>query len=134
MAARSQQAGKARTSKARVAKVAKRAEPKATTFRLDPGLKQGLEVLGKALKKPINHLVNEAVQGFIEKRGAEVQADLERTIASLKACRERDPRFESAIAQFSEAEGKLSRTDPFEGSLRRTAGPAQSMVRGLLSG
>jgi predicted transcriptional regulator len=95
---------KHRSRPARGARSAKIAEPKATTIRLDPALKQGLEVLGKALKKPLNRLVNEAVRGFIEKRGAEVQADLERTIASLKAYRKRDPGFESAIAQFVESD------------------------------
>ena len=79
-------------------------------------------------------LVNEAVQGFIEKRGAELQADLERTIAGLKAIRKRDPGFESAIGQFVAAEAKLGGTDPFEGGLRQSAGPAQSMVRDLLGG
>ncbi len=117
--------GKHRTRKPRAASPAAIAEPKATTFRLDPALKQGLEVLGKALKTPINRLVNEAVQGFIEKRAAEVQADMERTIARLKACREQDPGFESAISQFVESEASLGRNDPREGGLRPTAGPGR---------
>lgn len=38
------------------------AQPKkATTFRLDPALKDGLEALGMALKKPLNRLVNEGL-------------------------------------------------------------------------
>ncbi|HEY5373401.1 MAG TPA: hypothetical protein VIK01_06925 [Polyangiaceae bacterium] len=126
--------GKHRTRKPRAARAAAILEPRATTFRLDPALKQGLEVLGKALKTPINRLVNEAVQGFIEKRAAEVQADMERTIARLKACRERDPGFESAISQFVESEASLGRNDPLEGSLRPAAGPAQTMVHDLLRG
>jgi predicted transcriptional regulator len=107
---------------------------KATTFRLDPALQAGLLVLGRVLKKPLNRLVNEAVQGFIEKRSAEVEADLERTLERLRACRKKDPRFESAIAQFVEAEASLGRDDPMEGRSRPAAGPAQTMVHELLRG
>lgn len=108
--------------------------PKATTFRLDPALQAGLAVLGQVLKKPMNRLVNEAVRGFIEKRSAEVEADLERTLERLKACRKKDPRFESAIAQFVETEASLGRDDPMEGRPRPVGGPAQTMVRELLRG
>ncbi len=107
---------------------------KATTFRLDPALQMGLAVLGQVLKKPLNRLVNEAVQGFIEKRSAEVEADLERTLERLKAYREKDPGFELAIAQFVEAEAGLARADPTEGRPRPTAGPVQTMVHDLLRG
>ena len=107
---------------------------KATTFRLDPALQAGLAVLGQVLKTPLNRLVNEAVRGFIEKRSAEVEADLERTLERLKACREKDPRFESAIAKFVEAEASLGRDDPMEGRPRPAAGPAQTMVHELLRG
>jgi hypothetical protein len=77
-------------------------------------------------------LVNEAVRGFIERRSADVEADLERTLARLKVCREKDPDFESAIAQFVEAEASLGRDDPMEGRPEPTGGPAQTMVRELL--
>ena len=107
---------------------------KATTFRLDPALQAGLAVLGRVLKKPLNRLVNEAVQGFIEKRSADIEADLERTIERLKACREKDPRFESAIARFVEAEASLGRDDPMEGRPRPAAGPVQTMVHEFLRG
>jgi predicted transcriptional regulator len=107
---------------------------KATTFRLDPALQAGLAVLGRVLKKPLNRLVNEAVRGFIEKCSVEVEADLERTIERLKACRQKDPRFESAIAQFVEAEASLGRDDPVEGRPQRATGPAQTIVHQLLRG
>jgi len=107
---------------------------KATTFRLDPALQVGLALLGRVLKKPLNRLVNEAVRGFIEKCSVEVEADLGRTLERLKACRQKDPHFESAIAQFVEAEASLGRDDPMEGRPRPAAGPAQTMVHELLRG
>jgi predicted transcriptional regulator len=125
---------KHRFRKARATGTAATVERKATTFRLDPALQAGLAVLGQVLKKPLNRLVNEAVRGFIEKRSAEVEADLGRTIERLKACREKDPRFESAIAQFVEAEASHGRDDPMEGRPRPAAGPAQTMVHELLRG
>ena len=126
---------KHRIHKTRATAAAATVKRKATTFRLDPGLQAGLAVLGQVLRKPLNQLViNEAVRGFIEKRSAEVEADLERTLERLKACREKDPRFESAIAQFVEAEASLGRDDPMEGKPRPTAGPTQTMVHELLRG
>lgn len=109
-------------------------QPKATTIRLDPSLQAGLAVLGQVLKKPLNRLVNEAVRGFIEKRSAEVEADLASTLERLKACRERDPTFETAIARFVEAEAALGRNDPTEGRPRPSQNPAQTMVHKLLLG
>jgi predicted transcriptional regulator len=106
---------------------------KATTFRLDPALQVGLTVLGQVLKQPLNRLVNEAVRGFIEKRSAQVEVDLERTLKRLKASRRKDPDFESAIAQFVEAEASLGRDDPIEGKSGPTSGPAQRMVHELLN-
>jgi hypothetical protein len=86
------------------------------------------------LKKPLNRLVNEAVRGFIERRSADVEVDLERTLDRLKACRKKDPGFESAITQFVEAEASLGRDDPMAGRSRPTTGPAQTMVHDLLRG
>lgn len=113
--------------------------PKATTFRLDPSLQAGLTVLAQLTKKPLNRLVNEAVQTFIEKRSHEVEADLEAALKRLRAARKNDPTFESAIARFAEAEASLGSADPVEGRAvedgRMTkAGPARTMVHGLLRG
>jgi hypothetical protein len=77
---------------------------KATTFRLEV-------VLGGLLKQPLNRLVNEAVRGFLEKRSAEIEADLERTLQHLKAYRKKDPSFESAIQQFVDAEARACPRD-----------------------
>src|SRR3989304_5453949 len=110
----------------------KRTKPKATTFRLDPSLQAGLVLLGRVFKKPLNRLVNEAVRGFIEKRSAEVEADLQKTLRRLKVYRKMDPNFESAIAKFVDAEATLAGEDPVEGRQQSTTGPSQTMVHELL--
>lgn len=85
-------------------------------------------------KKPLNSLINEAVEGFIEKRLAEVEADHQLTIARLKAYRQHDPGFESAISRFVDAEASLGHADPNEGKAQPGAGPAQTKVHELLRG
>jgi len=110
----------------------KRTERKATTFRLDPSLQAGLVLLGRVFKKPLNHLVNEAVRGFIEKRSVEVEADLQETLRRLRVYRKRNPNFESAIAKFVKAEATLAGEDPVEGRQHSTTGPSQTMVHELL--
>jgi hypothetical protein len=80
-------------------------------------------------------LVNEAVERFIDQRAAEVGADLERALESVKALSARDPDFEGAIAQFVEAEASRGGNDPVEGkATTSTAGPAERIVRDLLRG
>ena len=113
--------------------------PKATTFRLDPTLQAGLTVLAQLVKKPLNRLVNEAVQSFIEKRSHEVEADLEAALKRLRAARKNDPNFESTIARFAKAEASRSSDDPVEGrpvedGPMKKAGPARTMVHKLLRG
>lgn len=110
------------------------AQPKATTFRLDPPLQEGLVLLQAVLKKPLNRLVNEAVQGFIEKRTAEVESDLQQVLMRVQAYRRSDPKFEKAIARIVDAEARLGSGDPAEGRAEANAGPAQAMVRKLLRG
>ncbi len=104
------------------------ARPKATTFRLDPPLQEGLVLLQAVLKKPLNRLVNEAVKGFIEKRTAEVESDLQQVLMRVKAYRRSDPKFEKAIAQFVDTEARLGSGDPAEGGAEASTGPAQVMV------
>jgi predicted transcriptional regulator len=113
--------------------------PKATTFRLDPTLQAGLTVLAQLTKKPLNRLVNEAVQSFIQKRSHEVEADLEASLKRLRAARKNDPTFKSAIARFAQAEASLGSADPVEGrpvedGRMTKAGPTRTMVHGLLRG
>lgn len=112
-----------------------RAQRKATTLRLEPRVQERLTVLAKHLKQPLNKLINEAVRGFIDKRSSEVEADLRESLRRLQAIRTADPDFDSAIAQFAEAEIALANEDPAEGQAQPSAtGPAQLMVRELLGG
>lgn len=114
--------------------------PKVTPVRFAPRLREGLEMLHGILKTPINKLVNEAVDDLIKKRTAEVATDLEALLTQIKTYRKRDPSFKNAIRQTAEAEMQAIKDgvrDPAEGTAyivrESTVGPAQSMVRGLLS-
>jgi predicted DNA-binding protein len=107
-------------------------QPKATTFRLDPQLQEGLALLSQVLKKPMNRLVNEAVEDFLQKRSAEIESDLEQILKRIRAYREKDPNFDAAIAAFVDAEASSGAKDPAEGHTQRNAGPAQTLVHELL--
>lgn len=117
------------------APAAKAPAAKATTLRLNPALQRGLEMLQGVLKKPINKMVNEAVEGFIAKRSVEVEANLKAVLAQIKAHRRADPNFKAAIAAWAHAEATLGKTDAAEGVVLPTqqgVGPTQTMVRELL--
>jgi hypothetical protein len=110
------------------------ARRKATTFRLDPRLHGNLELLSQILKKPLNRLVNEAVEGFLDKRSAEVESELQQILDRVRASRRADPKFEAAIGTLVDAEAGLGAEDPAEGRTQPNAGPAQTMVHQLLRG
>ena len=116
---------------------------RAKTLRLRPEFEVGLGILKNVLRKPINKMVNEAVGEYIEKRAAEVEADLYGVLEKLKAYKRADRKFASARAQFVEAEARYGADDLVEGVVfdveppRRSAekpkkGPSQTMVRELL--
>ena len=116
---------------------------RAKTLRLRPEFEVGLGILKNVLRKPINKMVNEAVGEYIEKRAAEVEADLYGVLEKLKAYKRADRKFASARAQFVEAEARYGAGDLVEGVVfdveppRRGAekpkkGPSQTMVRELL--
>jgi hypothetical protein len=107
---------------------------KATTYRLDPHFQKGLALLGRLRKLPVNRMVNEAVGEYLASRAAAVEADLEETLRRVRAYREADPHFESAIAKFADDEAALASEDPVEGKTASAAGPAQRLVRQLIRG
>jgi len=114
---------------------------KVTPVRLEPALRQGLEMLQGVLKTPINKLINQAVDDFIRKRAAEIETDLEVVLDQVRAYRKRDPKFREAIRLTVEAEMQAlgdGVRDPAQGTTylirKDKAGPAQSTVRALLSG
>lgn len=106
---------------------------KATTYRIDPTVQAGLATLSKILGRPQNQLVNEAVRDFVARRSEEVEADLEATLESLRACRKSDPAFERAITDYVDAEASL-KEDPAEGQRSEDVGPVQARMLELLDG
>lgn len=111
-----------------------RSPRRATTFRLEPRLQRGLELLSDVRKAPLNRLVNEAVDEYLDVQAASLEADLETTLRRVKAYRNSDPDFEGAIAKFAEAETDRGAEDPVEGTTTRAQGPAQRLVRELIRG
>ena len=107
----------------------------ATTFRIDPAVKDGLAKLSKLKRRSLNQLANEALREFVAKRTLEVENELEATLAELRAYRKSDPDFERAIAAAAEAEAMADR-DPAEGRVvtagKTTAGRTESVVLDLL--
>jgi predicted transcriptional regulator len=106
-------------------------EKVATTFRIEPVLKEGLSKLSKLERRSLNQLANQAIKEFVAKRMVEVEDDLESTLEDLRAYRKRDPDFERAIAQFVEAE-VAAKDDPAEGRVVTQVGPTESMMLDLL--
>jgi predicted transcriptional regulator len=126
-----------------VAKRMRASASKATpiTVRLAPDLQRAMELLRDVLKRPVNKMINEAVQGFVQKRTAEVETDLKGILSQIKAYKRRDPHFDVAFDQWADAEARFGGEDPAEGVVVKTetvepkakAGPAQTLVRDLLS-
>jgi predicted transcriptional regulator len=111
-----------------------RLQRRATTFRLEPRLQRGLELLSYIRRAPLNRLVNEAVDDYLDVQAARLETDLEATLQRVKAYRAADPDFEHAIARFAEAEAEHAAEDPVEGSTVRARGSAQRLVRELIRG
>lgn len=85
----------------------------ASTFRIETKLQTALRTLSKIARRPMNRLVNEAVELYLRQHGPKAERDLEASLASLRAYRQRDPNFDGAIEAFVEAEATLK--DPIEG-------------------
>jgi predicted transcriptional regulator len=102
------------------------------TLRIDREERAALENLSKIEGRPMNQLLNEAIKGYLMRRGPK-ESGLETHLAALRAYRELDPRSERAISAFIEAEVTLE--DPVEGkvdSRHEPAGPVQSRIRELM--
>jgi hypothetical protein len=97
-------------------------------------LQRGLELLSDIRRAPLNRLVNEAVDNYLDVQAARLETDLEATLQRVKAYRAADPDFEHAIARFAEAEAAHAAEDPVEGSTVRARGSAQRLVRELIRG
>lgn len=106
---------------------------KATTFRLEPDLQRRLAELSELVGETQNKLANEALRRFVERRGRQLEEKLEATLASLRAHRRRDPRYERSIREFVDAEASLI-ADPAEGRRAPEVSSAQSRILKLLDG
>lgn len=107
-------------------------EKVATTFRIDPVVKDGLTKLSKLRHQSLNQLANEAIAEFVSQRIAEVENELQSTLDDLRAYRKKDPHFEQAIDAVVEAEVS-TQEDPAEGTVVEPAERTESVVLGLLN-
>lgn len=117
---------------------------KATTVRLEPSLQQGLETLSRVLKRPMNQLVNEALRDYVGRRSHELEQQLNITLAALRAYRERDPAFKTAIETAAKGEAAHRQSDPIDGEMLigelidgrviQETGPVVAEIRQLLHG
>lgn len=103
------------------------------TLRLQPSYEKGLVILKRVLKMPINKMVNEAVAEYIQKRTAEVEAELTTTLEQLHAYRLTDPDFAAARQAFIEGEALHGKDDPMEGRIVRVKKPARDAVKSAAS-
>jgi len=99
-------------------------ERTATTFRLDPVVKEGLVKLSKLQHRSLNQLANEAIAEFVHRSISEVENELQSTLEDLRAYRKRDPRFERAIEAVVEAE-VTAHEDPAEHTSTATRQPSK---------
>jgi hypothetical protein len=104
---------------------------------LDEAVQKGLQVLEahSGVKRPLNKWVNIALAALIDRQAATLERDLDQALRQIKAYRKTDPGYRRAIKAFIDAEVAFAAEDPMEGSRApQAAGPAVSMVRGMLRG
>jgi len=104
----------------------------ATTFRIDPEVKNGLVKLSKLQHRSPNQLANEALAEFVDRRIREVENELQTTLEDLRAYRLRDPGFKWAIEAVVETKATAAKV-PAEGKVVSEAGRTESAVLGLLN-
>ena len=68
---------------------------------------------------PLNRLVNEAVGEYLDTRAATIEAELEETLRRVKAYRQADADFESAISKFADADAESAAQDVRDRAARR---------------
>lgn len=95
---------------------------KALTLRVDARTRAALSELSKVTSRPVNKLVNEAIQRYLDTAGQAVEQQLEDRLRRLRALRKRDPDLRLAFEEFAAAEASLSE-DPVEGTIIELANP-----------
>ena len=108
----------------------------AFTLRIDAKERNALKHLSQIEGRPVNQLLNEAIQIYLSQKGRK-ERSLEASLNSLKAYRRKDPRFKRAIEAFAEAEA--NQADPVEGETVEDTddsaderGPVQHRVLGII--
>jgi predicted nucleotidyltransferase len=107
---------------------------KASIFRLDPEAQSALTHLSKLLGRPMNKLVNEAVRDYLLKT-TQAEREVEGTLASLRAYRERDLQVADPPAIYMSARAGVGEDEPIQGTIARgkpdskTIGAAREFVR-----
>lgn len=105
---------------------------RASTHRLTSEVQAGLDNLSRALRRPKNKLMNEAVHLYVQQKSREVEQEMEATLKALRTYRKRDPDFEKAIDDFVAAEVSQAGRDPLAGHIIAPVGAVQSEIRNLL--
>lgn len=90
---------------------------KATTLRLDPVARAGLEMLRRATGATLNKLVNDAVLMYVSTRSAQLDAMLRDSLQRIAQYRRSDPYFEKSIDGIVQAEAAHTKDDPAEGRM-----------------
>jgi hypothetical protein len=103
-----------------------------TTFRIDAIVKDGLAKLSRLEHRSLNQLANQAIGEFVARRIVEFENDLASTLEDLRACRERNPDFELAIAEIVDAE-VAAKNDPAEGHVVGQVGPTEAVLLQILN-
>ena len=104
---------------------------RASTHRLKSEVQAGLDNLSKALRRPKNKLINEAVHVYVQQKSREVEQEMEASLRALRTYRKRDPDFEKVIDDFVAAEVSQAGRDPLEGQIIAPVGAVQSEIRNL---
>jgi hypothetical protein len=91
----------------------------ATTFRIDPRLKDQLGKLGEMRRTPMNKLVNQALERYVAQEYGSLEVELAASLDALRTLRRQDPDFDAAIERFARAEVEVTE-DPVEGRAFRT--------------
>lgn len=84
------------------------------TLRLPKATRSALEGLSKIERRPVNQLVNDAVDLYLRQSG-DAEKDLVATLDALNKYRASDPGYSKAMAAFVEAEAAGRRRRPGRG-------------------
>jgi hypothetical protein len=109
----------------------------ATTLRLEPGVRRGLELLQGALGVTLNKLMNEGLAIYVAQRTAALERDMQASLERIKQYRRTDPTFSKAFAAIADEEAMHAHDDPVQGvpaldTVREPAGPTVVAVRRLM--